>query len=299
LLLLFCVAGQGSQAQSVTAKSDRNELLIGERLQYDLFINLPSDGYKINFKLPDSIPHFDIIENPDFDTVNSSGNFSVHKKIIFTSFDSGAWHIPTMEVLLEKNTVVSKFNTDSLLVNVGYSPADSTNELRDIKTIMDVEVTDYTWLYIAAGALAAIIIIILLYWYFKKRKKKPVPVFHSSLSPYEEAMKALQELKEYDLGKAEYVKIYHVSLDEIFKKYYSRKQSRNLMNKTTGDILVSIKEKYDNPGLISAIAEVLRLADAVKFAKYIPAASESGQSLNQAREAIETIEKEQSPKKEA
>ena len=264
-------------------------------MEYELLLNLPADGYRINLKIPDSIPHFDVIENQHFDTVNNNGSFLIRKKIIFTSFDSGAWHIPSFEVLLDKNNISSKLNTDSVLVNVGYSPADSTNQLRDIKPVMEVIVADYFWFYVAAAVFAAIIIIILGYFYFKSRKKKPLPVFHSALSPYDEAMKALLELKQYDLDKPEQIKIYHVSLTEIFKKYYSRKQSKNMMNKTTGDILVAIKGDGDDPVLVSTIAGALRCVDAVKFAKYIPGIMESNQGYEQTKTAIELIEKNPSP----
>lgn len=285
-------------AQSAIAKTDKDHILIGERLEYDLMLDLPTDGYEINVKVPDSVAHFEIIENKNFDTVSSSGSFLISKKIIFTSFDSGSWRLPSLEVLLNKNNVSSKLITDSLLINVGYSPTDSTNELRDIKPVMEVTVTDYTWLYIAGGVLVAIIIIVLLYFYFKNRKKKPLPVFHSALSPYDEAMKALIELKQYDLDKPEQVKNYHVSLDAIFKKYYSRKQSKNMMNKTTGDILIDIKEQSADPELLSSVAAALRCGDAVKFAKYIPAISESEKSHSLIKDAIEKMEQDQSPQKQ-
>lgn len=286
------------QAQSVFVKTDRNQILIGERIEYELTLKLPEEGYGINFKLPDSIPHFDVVVNKNFDTVNSNGSYLIRKRIIFTSFDSGTWHIPPFEVLLQKNNTSSKLITDSILVNVGYSPPDSTNQLRDIKPVMEVSVTDYFWFYVAAAIMAAIILIVLLYFYFKNRKKKPLPVFHSALSAYDEAMKALQELKEFDLDKPEQIKIYHVTLSEIFKKYFSRKKSKNLLSKTTGDILLDIKEYSGDATLVSTVAAALRSADAVKFAKYLPAITESNQTFEQVKAAIQLIEKDQSPQKQ-
>ncbi|MEP7163959.1 MAG: hypothetical protein ABI741_04650 [Ferruginibacter sp.] len=297
-MLLLCIAGFGLQAQSVFVKTDRNQILIGERIEYELTLKLPEEGYGINFKLPDSIPHFDVVVNKNFDTVNSNGSYLIRKRIIFTSFDSGTWHIPPFEVLLQKNNTSSKLITDSILVNVGYSPPDSTNQLRDIKPVMEVSVTDYFWFYVAAAIMAAIILIVLLYFYFKNRKKKPLPVFHSALSAYDEAMKALQELKEFDLDKPEQIKIYHVTLSEIFKKYFSRKKSKNLLSKTTGDILLDIKEYSGDATLVSTVAAALRSADAVKFAKYLPAITESNQTFEQVKAAIQLIEKDQSPQKQ-
>ena len=297
-MLLFCIADVASQAQSVGVKTDRNQLLIGERLQYELLVNLPSPGYAINFKFPDSVAHFESIENNNFDTINSNGSFQVHKKIVFTCFDSGAWYIPSFEVLVERDNHSQKFLTDSILINVGYSPADSTGELRDIKPVMEVTVTDYTWYYVAAAILLGIIVAWVVYIYIRNTKRRPKPIFDSPLTPYDEAMSALLELKKYDLHDPVKTKEYHSSLAEIFKKYYSRKQEKNMLNKTTGDILLGTKENYEDARLVSTLAEALRCADAVKFAKYIPTVSESDQSHAQIKEAIEFIEKIQSPPKQ-
>ena len=294
-MLLFCIAVVGSQAQSIGVKTDRNQLLIGERLQYELLVNLPSPGYAINFKFPNSLAHFDVLESNNFDTINSNGSFQVHKKIVFTSFDSGSWYIPSFEVLVEHDNQSQKFLTDSLLVNVGYSPADSTGELRDIKPVIEVTVKDYFWYYVAAVVLLGLIVAWVIYIYIRNTKRKSKKIFNSPFSAYDEAMKALQDLKKLDLQDPVQTKEYHTSLAEIFKRYYSRRQGKNMLNKTTGDILIGIKEHYEDAGLLSAIAEALRCADAVKFAKYIPAVSESGQSYSQVKETIDLIEKLQSP----
>ena len=292
--MFFCAAAVGSKAQSVETKTDRTQLLIGERLEYELLINLPASGYSINFQLPDTITHFEVIENKNFDTVSSNGSYVVRKKIVFTSFDSGLWRIPSFNLSVIKGNAVSKLNTDSILVNVGYSPADSTNQLRDIKPVMDVTVTDDSWIYVAGIVLAIIVVLLLLYFYFRKRNKAAAPLFHSTLSPFDEAMKSLSELKELNLSKAEQVKIFHTSLADIFKKYYSRKQGKNLMNKTTADILIITREQEANPKLIASLAQALRGSDAVKFAKYIPAEAESNNNLTLVKDAIELIENDQS-----
>jgi len=55
---------------------------------------------------------------------------------------------------------------------------------------------------------------------------------------------------------------------------------------------------FDDARLVSALAEALRLTDAVKFAKYIPGKQTSEESLLQVKEAIELIEKIHSPIKQ-
>lgn len=291
LLLTFCTTNIYLNAQTVGIRTDKNQILIGERIEYELLITLPSEGYSINFNLPDSVAHFEAIEKGNFDTMSTNGSISLRRKIIFTSFDSGAWYIPPFPVTLEKNNDVKKIMTDSVLINVGYSPADSTNELRDIKPIMEVKVRSYLWYFITGGILVALLIAFLLFKYFIKRKRKPIPVLHSPLSPFDEAMNDLKALSGYDLTLPAEVKQYHTQLNFILKRYYSRVIDINLLNKTTGGFLLILKEQQQDSTLISFIAEALRIGDAVKFAKYIPPVPESDNCLLQVKETIEKLEK--------
>lgn len=290
LLLGFCMAAISLNAQTVEIRTDKNQILIGERITYELFVNLPAEGYSIHFDLPDSVPHFETIEKGNFDTTSSNGSMSIQQKIIFTSFDSGAWYIPSLPVTLEKSNDSKRFITDSVLINVGYAPTDSTNELRDIKPIMEVNMPNYFWYYVAGAVLLGLVIAIALYAYIN-RKPKPVPVLHSALSPFDEAMNDLKTLAKYDLHLPDDVKQYHTQLSFVLKRYYSRLIGQNLLNKTTDGFLLKLKEQQQEPAIISSVAEALRVGDAVKFAKYIPPAAESGNCMLKVKEAIEKLEK--------
>lgn len=297
MLAGFASIFQPGFGQSIKTSIDRKDILIGEQIKYNLTFTLPSSEYTIEFNLPDSFPHFDIISKVKSDSVDSKGNYLVFQKIVFTSFDSGKWSVASFPIKIKNATTSYTLNTDSVLINVGYAPADSTGELRDIKPVMEVFVIDNTLLYAIIGAVIGIILLLLIYRYFKRRKKKEKPIFQSALSPYDEAIKALNDLKKYNLYNAPEVKEYHSALAEIFKKYYSRKSQRNLLNKTTGDILVNLKENQGDI-VISSVAEALRTTDAVKFAKYLPPVQESEKSVEQVKNSIELLEKNQLQKNE-
>src|SRR6476620_9477348 len=118
-------------AQTVTTRTDRNQILIGERMEYDLFVTLPSTD-RVFFDLPDSINHFDVLDKGVFDSTRDNGAYNLRRSIIFTSFDSGSWYIPSLPITIGSGNDAKRFLTDSVLVNVGYAPADSSGELRDI-----------------------------------------------------------------------------------------------------------------------------------------------------------------------
>ncbi len=270
MILQVCV-----QAQNVGIRTDKNQILIGERVQYDLLIRLPGSGYTFDVDLPETIPHFEVISRSVFDTSGSNNNFAIHQAIIFTSFDSGQWYIPSFPVTIQKGSNYKKFLTDSVLINVGYSPADSTNQLRDIKPVMEVTIDDYFWWYVAAAVLLALLLAYIIYRFWKKRKQTAVPVFDSPLTPYEEAKKSLEALSGSDPGRSADLAAYHTQLSLIIKRYYSRVNQVNLLNKTTGDFLLLLKEEQFDPATISSLAGALRIGDAVKFAKFVPPLEES------------------------
>jgi hypothetical protein len=182
-------------------------------------------------------------------------------------------------------------------VNVSYSPPDSTNELRDIKPIIKVTVTDYTWYYIIAGIVLLLLIVVLIYWYWKKRKKPEPASIRSRLGPYDEAMQEINKLAQYNLQNADEVKLYHNKLSGIFKRYLGRKQDKNLLNRTTSDLLIRMGESGMTTADVSTLATALRCTDAVKFAKYMPADSESADCLQKIVTTINLIEQQIYPPK--
>ncbi len=295
-MCLLCLMFVNTQAQSVSTTVDKKDILIGERIQYDIKFTFPTSDYQVQFNTPDSLPHFLIIGKKAYDTTDRNGNFLVVQNLLLTSFDSGKWSIPAMPVKLKRGTSVFNMTTDPVLINVGYSPEDSTG-LYDIKPPIEVKLIEKTdWLLIGASILTALLLAWLIYRYFKNRGKKEKAVFHSSQTAYQEAMNSLDALKANPLNTDEQVKEFHVALSEIFRRYNSRKQQKNLMNRTTGEMLLELKQLGAGSEMVSACAESLRYNDAVKFAKFIPPKYESEKVLGQMKTVIDSMQQYYKPK---
>lgn len=289
--LSFC--SQQSLGQKVQTFADKRDILIGEQVRYKVKVSIPTGAFTVNwFSVPDSVAHFDVVDRSKLDSTKEEGNTIYEQTLILTSFDSGRWNTPALPVNFKSiiNGSTEDILTDSIPINVSYSPADSTNELRDIKPIIKVSITDYTLYYIIGGIVLLLLVIIFLYLYFKKRKKTQPEVPASKLSPYNEAMEEMKKLAQYDLQKADEIKVYHNKLAEIFKRYLSRSQNKNLLSKTTGDLLIRMTENGITTVYVSELATALRCTDAVKFAKYIPVPSESMDCLQKIKATIDLVE---------
>ncbi len=302
LLFAFCLLPGFvfSQKPLVQTFVDKNDILIGEQIQYKVRASFPAGVFKVHwFNVPDSAAHFELVEKSKIDSSEENNNTVLEQTITLTSFDSGRWKTPALAISFHpvKNDIAVNLYTDSITVNVGYAPADSTNQLRDIKPILEVSVTDYLWYYIAGGVLLLLIIVFILRKYFKNKKNNPVTEFSSRLSPYDEAMQSLEKLKTFDLQKPDELKQFHSKLAGIFKWYISRKQRVSILNKTTGDVLVLLTDNNLSKDIITSTATALRCGDAVKFAKYLPSIKESNDCLEKIKATINFIQqKAQTPK---
>jgi hypothetical protein len=291
-LAMFFSAAVFAQNPVVNTFLNKEDILIGEQLEYKIVATYPTNVFKVRWlQVPDSLRHFELVEKSKIDTSTENGKTILSQILTLTSFDSGRWATPAFAINFDPvkdDTTINLF-TDTLVVNVGYAPADSTNQLRDIKPIMDVTIKNYLWYYVAGGILLAVLIAFLLWRYFKNRKKKPAVAFKGKLSPYDEAMQELEMLKGVNLQQPEAVKQFHSKLGDIFKWYISRKQQVSIMNKTTGDVLLYLADNKLPKEIITEAATALRIGDAAKFAKYLPAETESAECLQKIKATINFI----------
>jgi hypothetical protein len=281
-----------AQLPSVKTFVDKRDILIGEYIEYKIVAAVPKGVFNIRWlHMPDSVRHFELVQKNKIDTSIDNNNTVLTQTLVLTSFDSGRWYTPSFNINFEpiQKGKALIATTDSFAINVGYAPIDSTNQPRDIKPIIEVTVTNYLWYYIAGGVLLLLLIGWLLYRYFKKQRLKPALEFAGKLSAYDEAMQEINKLKTLPLQQPDAIKQYHAKLATIFKWYISRKHRLSVMNKTSGDVLVYLAANKLPQENIASAATALRLGDAVKFAKYMPAANEHDMCLQHIVAVIQFI----------
>ena len=294
LIVAFLFSFQNSDAQLPTVKTsvDKNNILIGQQINYRVQFSMPDNTYRLGwFSMPDSVGNFNVITRNKIDSSFSNGNLNFSQDIILTSFDSGRQVIPPQTLSVSTLDGDSTFNlfTDSIAINVTYSPTDSIMPFHDIKNIIEVKKSFpwWAWALVALGIIILIIWILFLFKFFNK--KKDVKIFESKLSPYDEAMQSLNDLEKEDLLQQNKFKEYHSRLSDIFKRYLSRKTNTYQLHLTTDELLIELKGFDLSKEQISNFAGSLRLGNAVKFAQYIPPAYENEKAFSQTKEMITAI----------
>ncbi len=290
---IFSVQIISAQLPVVKTSVDKKNILIGEQFQYKVEAAMPDNSFRLAwFSLPDSFGSFVVVSKNKIDSTFANGTIMFSQDLTLTSFDSGRRVIPPLTLTAEPLDADSSYSlfTDTIPINVSFSPLDSVKTFHDIKNIIEVKKEWPWWIWLLMGISLLIIIFLIIFLARVFRKKEKIPdLFNSKLAPFEEAIKALNDLEKEQLLQKNEVKEYHTRLSEIFKRYITRKTNIYKLHLTSDEILMELNEYGLKKDLVSAFANCLRMSNAVKFAKYIPPQIESEESLNQTKEMIKQI----------
>jgi hypothetical protein len=272
---------------SVTATVNRRQILIGEPIQLTLEAKLPL-GVEMSWFPLDSIPHFDFVEKGKLDSSVTADGKSFRQDLLITSFDSGIYEIPSLPLGVNNQ----KYLTDSIAIEVSYSKINPNQDYHDIKDILEVEnpaVGYLIWII-----LSITLISLVLFGYFVRKKKQIREMekeqeIVARLSPYEEAMNALNELRKQGLPEQAQVKLYYTQLNDIFKKFVLRKLKIASLSKTNEELIIQLARTDIPRERFTQLTQALRMSDFVKFAKYTPGKTDNEDSFNIIRSSIDIL----------
>ena len=289
LLLLFYFGVSFSQTVSVKASVNRDKILIGEPIELKLEASVPVDATAA-WVATDSLPHFEFIDRGKADTTAAGDNKIYTQTFTITSFDSGRWAIPSLALEIGNR----QYLTDSIPISVAYINFDPSQDYHDIKDILEVEQVNIGYINWILGGLAVISLLVVIYYLRKKapvQEQVVVKKTLSALTPLQEALQSLDELKTKGFLQNGEIKVFYTRLNDTLRHYVYRKTNFATMEKTSGELMLQLK-KYNLPqDDFTLLAQALRMGDAVKFAKYQPGVIENEQSFEHTRRAIEQLDK--------
>ncbi|MGV3529909.1 MAG: hypothetical protein ACO1OO_13495 [Flavisolibacter sp.] len=265
-------------AQPVVAVADRDSILIGEKIQLHLKAFYDADQKPEWFNL-DTIPHFEIMERSAIDSQKVDDNLILTQTLTLTSWDSGSWNIPPLRL--------PQGSSSAIRIYVGYTPFDVSQPYNDIHDIVDVKTpktSSWYWYF-----LAVIILIALAMLLFPGKKEKeagdaPDP------GAYARAMKQLRELDRSGLAEQD-VKEFYSKLVDIFRHYLQSGRRIYSFSRTTTDLAVKLQDLNLPQADYTALVQVLKQSDLVKFARYNPGKKEAETAFDVIHQTINTIEK--------
>ena len=291
LVFVFLLGGFAfnTSAQNITAdaKLDSLAIRIGDQTKLRLIVHQPAKE-KVNFpNLADTISGKVPIVSSRMDTIidkDNKGQITVIKSYTITSFDQGTYTIPSYNI----GSTAGVLTTPQLTLMVQTVKVDTTKAIYDIKQPIAVSYTffdwikDYKWWLLLAGLVIGGGIYLYIYLKNKPRAVKEVKVVEPDVPAHVTALNKLQQLRERKLWQQEAVKEYHSELTDILREYLERRYEIKTHERTTEEIIASLKHMAISNEYRVKLNEVLTLADLVKFAKAKPLAVDNELSMENA-----------------
>lgn len=280
---------------SVKASLDSATLLMGQTTRLHLQVEKAKDRPGHFPILTDADPRpyatllgdtVELSKSYTTDTVQLPGGMTrISYHIPVQVFDSGYYHIPGFRYVAGADTVLSN-PLDLKVVPVDAKATDKISGMTDVAEpapgtwLDDVPdwILQYWWAILVAIACVVALVFLVRKWLkIRKGKPKSKPV----IPPYQEAMRALDELKGRQLWQHGENERYFVELTDILRRYLNRRFGVAAPEMTTSQFL---DEASRHPRLTAygdELQRLLHLADFIKFAKgdSLPAENEEAFSI--------------------
>lgn len=265
----------------VTARIVPDSISIGDHFTLELTITkdiVQQIGFPQfeNNKLSEQI---EILAESPLDTIKQDGRqVELRKKYVMTTFDEGVHAIGRFPVLwVDKNIVDTLHSVDSLSLLVTTFPVDTTTQtIYDIKPPVKApfhpdEIIIYFLAYFFV--VRPIAIAIAAFLLFRRKRRMAIA---GKLGPKEPAhvvaIRSLEILHNQKLWQNNKHKFYYTRLTDILRQYIEGRYDIGAMEMTSDEIMQALSQAGIEKKYYSDLNDVLRDADLVKFAKYVPEA---------------------------
>jgi hypothetical protein len=252
---------------------DRAEIYVGDLVTYSLSIVYDSSFDLVPPPLGANLGAFEVKDyQSDVITRLEDGRIRSDNTFIISTFTTGDYVIPALPVLFRMPDSSRKVLLSEPV------PVKVRSLLREGKDSADIKPLkapyefppDLKRYYVWGGVgLALIIALVVLAWWFRRRRR-PKEEPGDLRPPWEIASARLALLKEKPLLAEGRFKEYYLELSEIAREYMGRVYELNVLDMTTGEFLTKFAAIEAPDGLQESMAEFLKHADLVKFAKYVP-----------------------------
>jgi hypothetical protein len=281
------VLAQADGNSRATAWVDSTHYLIGDPIHVHISVRTPA-GTAVHPLIGDSLGGFAILERPALriasDTISDG-------MLVVAKYDSGDAVVPPIPFALLRagvpdSTIIS---SNPVPLTVSTVQVDTTKEIRDLKPVVDIPLSWQEILLYAGITLVVAALAYLAWWYWRKRKaRRGAPEEVKITRPaHLIAFEQLAHLKDKKLWQQGMVKEFYSEVTEIFRRYLENRYAMMAMEETTDEIMGGLRHLRFPDQMLGTAENILRRADLVKFAKYLPVPAENEEMITVVHELVD------------
>ncbi len=280
-LFLFVLSGMAllhAQKPTLKLETDSQKIKIGYPFHLNLLLDFP-EGTECKWPtFIDSIDgNFEILGFPDTDTLSVAPRTKLAIRYPVTAFKPGIFTIGPFPYRYAEQGILVNDTSNTVNVEVIVPEVDTTKGFMDIQGPVEVPLSWKEFikpvLIVAGIVLAVVIITLVIVGIMRRRRARRAMVPEEPeiiIPPYDEAISALQQLKDENAALSWEAKLYYTGLTDILRRYLERVLEIPAPEMISDEILDAVRRKGLETQLQQMIREVLLHADLAKFAKSTP-----------------------------
>lgn len=267
----------------VEATADR--ILIGQTVELLLELRAVPRTATVRWLLPDSLPHFQYLY------IDSS--LPLRRVIKITSWDSGAWNISGIQAAVQTMPkappVMVAF--PQRIIRVDYDTT-GPQVLNSIKPIIENEETTASNQLLIALLAAVLLSTALLLWFFRRKKKEVPQPAAEPRNAWNIFLQQMQQLQQQPVATAHERKELFIALSHALYGYFENRTGMRFRQYTSDACIGHLHQVFPLQQH-TELLQLLRLTDAVKFARYDAGPEGCATALETARMLIHQIDQQQ------
>jgi len=272
---------------------------VGERLAAELTIDTP-DGVTVEPpQLGPSLGSLSVVAGSWHPPQANEGGQRRSWSGELVAFRTGELEIPPVRIPIERDGEPEIVSTAALTVTIEtvLDPQDAEAPLADLKPPASIE-PDYGALIAAASILGLLLLAAGLLWWLQRRYGAQLAAVDVPENPFLRTppevwvYAELQKLLERRLAEDGRVDLFFSELARIIKLYLGGRFRVDLMERTSAEVLLLLREAGTDTDAIAAIDELLTQCDQVKFARSVPDASRCRDSIEIAYRIVDATKPE-------
>jgi len=302
-LHIFILLGVFASAQEVEVTITPKKIKIGEQTKLKISYQYVAGENEVNIIWPEFedtiLSKVEIIEkgkikNSKVKNSDQPNLIERTQTLTVTSFDSGYYAIPPIQVIVNNDTLLS----NPVLLEVHTVNVDTTRQFKKIKDIYETELSlgDYIrmfgdWLYNNLYwilPLAILILTLIFYLWWRKRQKPEVKIPEIIIPFHITALEKLKKLEDKKLWQNGMIKEYYIEMTDILRTYIENRFRIHAMEQTTDEIMSQLRLTDISEISKLTLVPVLKLSDLVKFAKENPIGLENEEMMQRAKDFVQS-----------
>jgi hypothetical protein len=268
---------------SVSAKllpRPKRDLTVGDRFKLELVVKHHRNT-NVGEPFSPSLEPFMILDRKSVTRYAGDTIVDVHT-LTMAAFATGVLKIPRFVVPYPAEGEILAAASDSIPVKVAsVMPADM-KDINDLKP--QIQYPNFLPIWIVLGILAAAGLGY-LGWRLYRRYRRMTLYGAPLPDPWDEALAALDKVPADDWLASGHFKRYYYTVSEVLKRYLTRRFGFPALDQTTTEIVRSMKlaKTPEREGF----GEFFQRSDMVKYAKFVPPATEAAAVIPTARELVQ------------